>query len=102
MAPDSFTVTRGEYVSDGIPDLAESDNLDLSLRRLNSDIQSRTEFEVKAVSPTSNPASLEVTLEGAVDRSTVNQTSSCGTTSRVHGNWSIQGTRPTLSIQRPP
>jgi hypothetical protein len=51
VAPNSFTVTRGDYVSGGIPELAERDNLDLSLRRLISDIQSRTEFEVKAVVP---------------------------------------------------
>ncbi len=49
--------------------------MDLSLRRLNSDIQSRTEFEVKAVSPDPTPSSLEVMLEGSVfARSTVNQT----------------------------
>ena len=75
ITPVSFTVTRGEYVSGGIPELEESDNSDLSLRRLSSDIQSRTELEVKAISSTGTPSSLEVTLEGAVfARSTVNQT----------------------------
>ena len=75
ITPVSFTVTRGEYVSGGIQELEESDNSDLSLRRLSSDIQSRTELEVKALSSTETPSSLEVTLEGAVfARSTVNQT----------------------------
>ena len=63
--PESFLVTRGVHVSGGIGELAESDNMDLSLRRLNSDIQSRTEFEVKAVSPDPTPSSLEVMLEGS-------------------------------------
>ncbi len=75
LSPSSYLVTRGEYVSGGIPELAASDNLDLSLRRLTSDIQSQTEFEVKSVSPTASPTSLEVTLEGAVfARSEVTQT----------------------------
>jgi hypothetical protein len=73
--PDSYLVTRGEHVSGGIPELAASDNQDLSLRRLTIDIQSRTEFSVNAISPTATPSSLEVTLEGSVfARSTVNQT----------------------------
>ena len=75
LSPDSYLVTRGEYVSGGIPELADSDNLDLSLRRLTSDIQSRTEFTVKAVSPTASPTTLDVSLESAVfARSEVTQT----------------------------
>ena len=66
VAPESFTVTRGDYVSGSVADLAASDNLDLSVRRSVADIQSRTEFTVNAFSPTASPASLEVTLEGAV------------------------------------
>ena len=75
VTPNSFLLTRGTYVSGGIADLAASDNADLSIRRATSDVQSRTEFEVTAVSPTASPSSLEVTLEGAVfARSDVNQT----------------------------
>jgi hypothetical protein len=75
LTADSFLVTRGAHVSGGLMELATSDNTDLSLQRATADIQSRTEFEVKAVSPVANPSSLEVTLEGAVfARSQVNQT----------------------------
>ncbi len=75
IAPDSFIVTRGTYVSGGVDELAASDNTDLSIRRATSDIQSRTEFQVKAISPVAVPSSLEVTLEGSVfARSPVNQT----------------------------
>ena len=66
VAPESFTVTRGEYISGGLPELTESDNMNLSLRRLNIDTQSRTEFEVKSTSPTASPTTFEFTLEGAV------------------------------------
>ncbi len=66
IAPDSVTVTRGVYVTGDETSLSESDNLDFVLRRLGTDIQSRTEFEVMATSPTASPASLEVTLEGSV------------------------------------
>ncbi len=45
------------------------------MQRLTTDIQSRTEFVVMGTSPTANPGSLEVTLEGAVfARSPVVQT----------------------------
>ena len=72
---DSFLVTRGIYVSGGVLELAASDNTDLSIRRATSDTLSRTEFEVKEVSPVASPSSLEVTLEGSVfARTQVNQT----------------------------
>jgi hypothetical protein len=75
VMPESFLVTRGNYISGGIAELGTSDNLDLSIQRGVSDIQSRTEFEVAGTSSTANPATLEVTLEGAVfARSTVVQT----------------------------
>ena len=71
---ESVVVTRGTHVFGGIAELTESDNEDLTIQRAVSDIQSRTEFEVKAVSPVVSPSSLEVTLEGAVfARSTVEQ-----------------------------
>ena len=75
VVPDSFSVTRGDYVAGGLPELAESDNMDLSLRRRVSDIQSRTEFDVMGTSPTASPMTFEFTLEGAVfARSNVVQT----------------------------
>jgi hypothetical protein len=68
-------VTRGQYFLGDESSLAASDNYDLSLRRLGTDIQSRTEFEVKGFSPIVTPSSLEFTLEGAVfARSNVVQT----------------------------
>ena len=71
---DSVTVTRGQLTSGDENDLRLSDNEDLGLRRSTSDIQSRTEFVVKGVSPIRAPSSLQVTLEGAVfARSTVVQ-----------------------------
>ncbi len=75
VSANSFMVSHGLHVSGGLMELAASDNADLSLQRATADIQSRTEFEAKGVSPMANPSSLEVTLEGAVfARSTVNQT----------------------------
>ena len=74
VGPDFFMVTRGSHVSGGIVELEASDNADLSIQRSASDIQSRTEFEVQAVSPVAIPSLLEVTLEGSVfARSQVDQ-----------------------------
>lgn len=66
VAPDSFEVTRGAFVSGDVVDLTTSDNSDLWLRRSTTDIQSRIEFEITAASPVANPSSLAVTLEGSV------------------------------------
>ena len=75
VSPDTITTTRGTFNSGGIPEISASDNQDYRISRSNSDIQSRTEFEVKAVSPVAAPTSFEVTLEGAVfARSNVVQT----------------------------
>ena len=75
VVPDSVVVTRGIYVSGDETSLAYSDNFDLALQRLVTDIQSRTEFLVTGTSPTATPSRLEVNLEGAVfARSTVVQT----------------------------
>ena len=75
VIPNSFLVTRGSYLAGGVTELAGSDNADLQLQRSSSDIQSRTEFEISAVSPTANPSLFEVELEGSVfARTTVNQT----------------------------
>ena len=71
---DSFNVTRGEYVSGGLPELANSDNSDLVARRANNDIQSRVFVEFKSFSPTETPSRFDLTFEAAVfARSTVVQ-----------------------------
>jgi hypothetical protein len=72
VLPDSVSITRGSYVSGSISALATSDDVDLSLRRNVSDIQSRTEFVVTSFSPVANPAMIGFQLEGSVfARSTV-------------------------------
>ncbi|MEM7453207.1 MAG: hypothetical protein AAF456_02520 [Planctomycetota bacterium] len=72
---DSATVTRGVYDSGSTAELAGSDDMDYVVRRSNSDIQSRTEFEIAATSPSMMPTSIEFTYEGAVfARGTVTQT----------------------------
>ena len=75
VMPDSVSVTRGIHVAGGVSELAESDNADFSVKRSGSDLQSRTEFEVKSNCPTVNPSSMQTTLEGSVfARSEVTQT----------------------------
>ena len=75
VAPTEITTTRGDFIEGDLPEISSSDNSDYRIQRSNSDIQSRTEFEVKAVSPTASPVSLAVTLEGSVfARSNVVQT----------------------------
>ncbi|MEM7456387.1 MAG: hypothetical protein AAF456_18725 [Planctomycetota bacterium] len=75
IAPSSVVVTRGQHIAGGNTALHKSDNVDLSISRSSFDVQSRTEFEIKAVSPVALPTSFEVLLEGAVfARSPVNQT----------------------------
>ncbi|MEM7455786.1 MAG: hypothetical protein AAF456_15645, partial [Planctomycetota bacterium] len=75
VTPTTVIVTKGTYVSGGSSDLGTSDNSDFSVARSSTDVQSRTEFELMAASPTANPSEMEVTLEGSVfARSTVNQT----------------------------
>jgi hypothetical protein len=97
VAPDSLTVTRGNYVSGDATSLASSDNLDLALQRLNTDIQSRTEFEVMGTSPTATPTRLDITLEGAVfARSTVVQTIELW--DRVAAEWELVDTRNATNI----
>ena len=73
--PESITTTRGTFIEGGIAEVSDSDNSDYRISRSTIDTLSRTEFEVKAVSPTETPTLFEVTLEGAVfGRSNVVQT----------------------------
>ena len=66
IVPSSLSVTRGNLAAGTVDDLADSDNLDVSIRRSSTDIQSRTEFEVSANSPTSTPTTMDLTLEASV------------------------------------
>ena len=97
VTPDAYLVTRGVHISGDETSLSESDNIDLSLQRLVTDIQSRTEFEVVGTSPTASPSSLTVTLEGAVfARSTVVQTIELW--DYVTGAWELVDTRNATNI----
>ena len=75
IAPQAMIVTRGNLAGGTVGTLRVSDNVDVSVRRSQSDILSRTEIEVAAASPINNPNSMEIRLEGSVfARSTVTQT----------------------------
>ncbi len=71
VAAETFSVTRGNFVSGNIASLAASDNIDLSVNRSSADIQSRTELEIQGTSPIEVPSELEITLEGSVFARTV-------------------------------
>ena len=64
--PDTVVVTRGTHVAGDDDSLAASDNIDFTLQRGITDFQARTEFVALGTSPTANPSSFAVTLEGAV------------------------------------
>ena len=66
VLPTTIVVTRGTLSSGGIPQLLESDNTDVAIRRANNDFQAKTQFVVSAVSPYADPGLIEVILEGAV------------------------------------
>lgn len=74
VTADTLNVTRGVLAAGGVTELAESDNADFSIRRSTTDVQSRTEFTAKAVSPYASPSLFEITVEGSVfARTNVNQ-----------------------------
>lgn len=74
LVADSLIITAGTLSSGGLPELGDSDNQDLSLRRSNSDIQSRTGFSVSATSTIQSPSAFEITVEASVfARTPVNQ-----------------------------
>lgn len=74
VTPNSMTVVRGNHAAGTAANLVASDNQDVSIQRRNTDIQSRTLLEVSGTSPTPNPNSIKVTLEGSVfARTTVTQ-----------------------------
>lgn len=60
----SFSVEDGTLVSGGLPELVDSDDSDLTLRR--SFGGTRTEFQVKGESPVESPSSFEISFEGSV------------------------------------
>lgn len=66
ITPDTFEFTAGNYASGDVSDLATSDNVDVSGTRSSTDIQSRVFMEMKSISPTQTPMSLEFTIEASV------------------------------------
>lgn len=62
----SFLVTRGDYVSGGLTELAVSDNGDLVASRSAADVQSRVFVEVESTSPVATPVQFGFKLESAV------------------------------------
>ncbi|MEM7453487.1 MAG: hypothetical protein AAF456_03940 [Planctomycetota bacterium] len=72
--PDSINISNGVLSSGDFSDLADSDNVDLSIARNNTQIQSVVEFEAGSTSPVSVPGSLSLKLESSVfARSNVSQ-----------------------------
>lgn len=67
VPPNSIVVSRGTLVAGSLAELDESDDMDFRIRTAALDSQSRTEFEVKGISPVANPTAFGVTLEGALD-----------------------------------
>lgn len=65
-APESYEVTRGTYASGDETNLAESDNSDLSVRRANTDVQSRVEIEVESTSVFDAPEQMTFIVEASV------------------------------------
>lgn len=66
LTPDSFTVTRGTQRAGGLAELEQSDNLDLSVQRSTTDVQSVCEFEIEAISPLTTPIRFDVNVEASV------------------------------------
>ncbi len=66
VSADSFEITRGQFISGTVADLAKSDNSKVLGRRETSDTSSNVYVEVRGTSPTPAPTSLEFTLEASV------------------------------------
>lgn len=66
ISPQVMTITRGVLAAGDAQTLAQADGVDVSIRRSNTDIQSRTEFEITSVSPILSPTTMEVNLKGSV------------------------------------
>lgn len=64
--PESFVVTEGMHFSGGVAEITNSDDVDLTARRSNSDVASRVFIEFKGVSPSDSPSALSFTLEASV------------------------------------
>jgi hypothetical protein len=66
VIPESVTPTRGTYISGDLANLSDNDGADYVMRRNNTDIIARTEFELTGTSPVESPSSLTIVLDGAV------------------------------------
>lgn len=65
-AASTLNVTRGSLASGEVGELGTSNNSDLSIRRSNTDIQSRTEFELESLCPFSTLSEMKLKIEGSV------------------------------------
>lgn len=66
VEPLSVAVPFGNYVSGGVSELSNSDDVDFSARRSSTDVQSRVFVEVMGQSPSATPVGLSLTVEGSV------------------------------------
>lgn len=66
VLPTAFEATAGILNAGGLPELSDSDNSDVSIRRSSTDIQSRCYLEITATSPTLTPSQMDFTLEASV------------------------------------
>lgn len=75
VVPSSLNVTRGNHASGTSRSLRYSDDVDVSILRSPTDIQSVTQFELSANVPMEAPSRMTVTLEASVfARTQVSQT----------------------------
>ena len=92
LAPDSVNVTRGRISSGSVVELAESDNVDLSIARDSSFIQPVIEVITKGIAPIPEPSSLAFSLEASVfARGTITQ--SIEMFNYQTGSWELVDTR---------
>lgn len=66
LFPSVLDVTRGNWVSGGIPEVIASDNSDLVVQRGVTSLSATTEIELTSVTSLNNPQSISLTVEAAV------------------------------------
>lgn len=64
--PRSFTVVSGSHVAGALPDLSDSDDSDVSVRRSSTAVTALVDVELSARSQTQTPSSISVVLESSV------------------------------------
>lgn len=74
VVPGDFDVTRGDHLTGAETELAESDNMDFTMRRSTTDVQAVAQVELKTNSPYPTPSRIRIVLESSVfARTAVNQ-----------------------------